>query len=49
MESIFNLGSVRAQQRPQQAALQTAGVLREQAFSTEDVWVGIVTTVLGEI
>jgi uncharacterized RmlC-like cupin family protein len=27
-----------------QAALQTGGVLREQAFSTDDVWIGIVTT-----
>jgi uncharacterized RmlC-like cupin family protein len=40
---------VLAQQRLQQAALQTAGVHREQAFSTEDVWVGIVTTVPGAL
>jgi uncharacterized RmlC-like cupin family protein len=27
-----------------QASIQTPGVLREQAFSADDIWVGIVTT-----
>jgi uncharacterized RmlC-like cupin family protein len=40
---------VRAQQRLRQAALQTDGVFREQAFSTDDAWVGIVTTEPGEM
>ena len=40
---------VRAQQRLRQTALQTAGVFREEAFSTEDVWVGVVTTEPGEM
>ena len=40
---------VPAQHRLRQAALQTDGVLREQAFSTGDVWVGIVTTEPGEM
>lgn len=40
---------VRAQHRLPQAALQTAGVLREQAFSTEGAWVGMVTTEPGEM
>jgi uncharacterized RmlC-like cupin family protein len=35
---------VRAQDRVVQTALQTAGVLREQAFSTDDAWVGVMTT-----
>ena len=49
MEEHLQPRVVRAQQRLRQAVVQTAGVLREQAFSTEDVWVGIVTTVTGEI
>jgi uncharacterized RmlC-like cupin family protein len=48
MEGQLQPRVVRAQQMLQQAALQTVGVLREQAFSTEDVWVGIVTTQPGE-
>jgi hypothetical protein len=44
MEEHLQPRVVRAQQRLQQAALQTTGLLREQAFSTEDVWVGMVTT-----
>ena len=40
---------VRAQQRLWQAAQQTDGVVREHAFSTEGVWVGIVTTEPGEM
>jgi uncharacterized RmlC-like cupin family protein len=35
---------VQAHQRQRQASIQTAGVLREQAFSADEVWVGIVTT-----
>jgi uncharacterized RmlC-like cupin family protein len=35
---------VRDEQRLRQADLQTVGVLREQAFSTNNVWVGVVTT-----
>jgi uncharacterized RmlC-like cupin family protein len=49
MEEHLQPNVVRAQQRLQQAALQTAGVHREQAFSTADVWVGIVTTEPGEM
>jgi len=44
MEEHLQPRVVRAQQRVRQAALQTAGVLREQAFSTDEVWIGIVTT-----
>ena len=44
MEEHLQPRVVQAQQRVRQAALQTAGVLREQAFSTDDVWIGIVTT-----
>ncbi len=44
MEEHLQPRVVRAQQRVRQAALQTAGVLREQAFFTDDVWIGIVTT-----
>jgi uncharacterized RmlC-like cupin family protein len=49
MEEHLQPRVVRAQQRLRQAALQTAGVLREQAFSTEDAWVGMVTTEPGEM
>jgi uncharacterized RmlC-like cupin family protein len=44
MEPHLQPRVVQAQQRVRQTALQTAGVLREQAFSTDDVWIGIVTT-----
>ena len=44
MEEQLRPRVVQAQQRVRQDALQTAGVLREQAFSTDDVWIGIVTT-----
>jgi uncharacterized RmlC-like cupin family protein len=40
---------VRAHEREDHAALQTAGVLREQAFSADDVWVGVVTTQPGDM
>jgi uncharacterized RmlC-like cupin family protein len=40
---------VQARQRLRQAALQSAGLLREQAFSADDVWVGVVTTEPGEM
>jgi uncharacterized RmlC-like cupin family protein len=49
MEEHLQPRVVRAQERLQQAALQTAGVLSEQAFSTEDVCVGIVTIEPGEM
>jgi uncharacterized RmlC-like cupin family protein len=49
MEEHLQPRVVPAQHRLGQAALQTDGVLREQAFSTEDVWVGIVTTEPGEM
>jgi uncharacterized RmlC-like cupin family protein len=49
MENQLQPRVVPVQQRLQQAHLQTAGVLREQAFSTEDVWVGLVTTEPGEM
>jgi uncharacterized RmlC-like cupin family protein len=35
---------VRDEQRLRLPGLQTAGVLREQAFSTDDAWVGVVIT-----
>ena len=38
-----------SQLRERHAAVQTAGVLREQAFSTDDAWVGVVTTEPGEM
>ena len=37
MEEHLQARVVQPQQRVRQAALQTAGVLREQAFSTDDV------------
>lgn len=40
---------VRTQHRVRQAAFQTIGLLREEAFSTDDVWVGIVITQPGEM
>jgi uncharacterized RmlC-like cupin family protein len=49
MEEELRPTIVRAPQRSGQAALQTVGVFREQAFSTDDVWVGIVTTEPGEM
>ena len=49
MEEHLQPRVVPAQHRLRRAALQTDGVLREQAFSTEDVWVGIVTTEPGEL
>lgn len=44
MEEHLRPRVVQAEQRLRAAALQTAGVLREQAFSTDDVWVGVVVT-----
>jgi uncharacterized RmlC-like cupin family protein len=40
---------VRPGGRLRHAAFQTRGVVREQAFSTDDAWVGIVTTEPGEM
>ena len=40
---------VRGQRRLREAGLQTAGLFREQAFSTDDVWIGIVITEPGEM
>ena len=49
MEEHLQPRVLRAQHRLRRAALQTAGVHREQAFSTDEVWVGIVTTEPGEM
>lgn len=38
-----------AHERLRHADLQTAGVHREQAFSTHEAWVGVVTTAPGEM
>jgi len=40
---------VRDDQRVRQTDQQTPGVLREQAFSTDDVWIGVVTTEPGDM
>jgi uncharacterized RmlC-like cupin family protein len=40
---------VRDEQRLRQTDQQTPGVLREQAFSTDDVWIGLVTTEPGDM
>ena len=40
---------VRDGQRLRDPDQQTPGVLREQAFSTDDVWVGVVTTEPGDM
>ena len=47
MEEHLQPTIVRAQDRVREAALQTAGVLREQAFVGHDAWVGVVTTEAG--
>ena len=49
MEEHLQPTIVRARERVQDAALQTAGVRREQAFVTDDAWVGVVTTEPGEM
>ena len=49
MEDHLHPTIVRAQHRERHAALQTAGVLREQAFATDGTWVGVVTTEPGEM
>jgi uncharacterized RmlC-like cupin family protein len=49
MEEHLQPTIVRAQDRVREAALQTAGVLREQAFVADDAWVGVVTTEPGEM
>ena len=40
---------VRPADRSQDANAQTDGMIRETAFSTEDLWVGVVTTAPGEM
>jgi uncharacterized RmlC-like cupin family protein len=40
---------VRGQHRLRKAALQTTGVVREEAFTTDGAWVGVVTTEPGEM
>jgi uncharacterized RmlC-like cupin family protein len=40
---------VRDEERLRLIGLQTPGVVREQAFSTDDVWIGVVTTEPGDI
>ena len=49
MEEHLQPTIVRAQDRVREAALQTTGVLREQAFAADDAWVGVVTTEPGEM
>jgi uncharacterized RmlC-like cupin family protein len=40
---------VRDEQRLRQTDQQTPGVLREEAFSTDDMWIGIVITEPGDM
>lgn len=40
---------VRAADRSQDAHTQTAGMVRETAFSTDDLWVGVVNTAPGDM
>jgi uncharacterized RmlC-like cupin family protein len=49
MEEHLQPTLVRAQDRVREAALQTAGVFREQAFVADGAWVGVVTTEPGEM
>jgi uncharacterized RmlC-like cupin family protein len=49
MEEDLHPTIVPAQHRERHAALQTAGVVREQAFVTDDAWIGVVTTEPGEM
>jgi uncharacterized RmlC-like cupin family protein len=49
MEEQLQPTVVRDAQRLRHTDQQTPGVLREQAFSTVDVWVGVVTTEPGDM
>ena len=49
MEERIQPRIVRDEERLRQIDLQTAGLLREQVFSTDGVWVGVVTTVPGDM
>ncbi len=49
MEEHLHPTIVPAQDRQRRAALQTAGVHREEAFATDDAWVGVVSTEPGEM
>lgn len=49
MEEQLQPRLVQAHERLRPAEQQTSGVLREQAFTSQDVWVGVVTTEPGEM
>ena len=49
MEERLQPRIVRDEQRLRQTDQQTPGVLREQAFSTDNVWIGVVTTEPGDM